>query len=126
MFALVRTDPDAPKKQEGISFVLIDVKSPGITVRPIRTIAGDDELATVFFDDVEVPMENLVGRSTAAERRGSASTQRHIVPLHHVWRLAAEIELTALSAALAQLVALLESGQAGAEPSFTGPSRSAS
>src|SRR5262249_43125494 len=62
MFALVRTDPQAQPKQAGISFILIDMKSPGLTVRPIVTIAGDDEFAECFFDDVEVPAENLIGK----------------------------------------------------------------
>ena len=61
MFALVRTDPDAADKRKGISMVLIDMKSPGISVRPIRTIAGDEEFAQVFFDGVSVSRENLVG-----------------------------------------------------------------
>jgi pimeloyl-CoA dehydrogenase large subunit len=60
IFNLVRTDPGA-KKQEGISFLLIDMKTPGITVRPIQTIDGGVEVNEVFFDDVEVPAENLVG-----------------------------------------------------------------
>jgi alkylation response protein AidB-like acyl-CoA dehydrogenase len=61
MFALVRTDPQAQPRQAGISFLLIDLHSRGITIRPIRTIAGDDEFSEVFFDDVTVPAENLVG-----------------------------------------------------------------
>ena len=61
MFALVRSDPEAPRKQAGLSFVLIEMRAPGVAVRPIRTIAGDDEFAEVFLDDVRVPMENLVG-----------------------------------------------------------------
>ena len=60
IFCLVRTDP-AVKKQEGISFLLIDMKTPGITVRPIQTIDGGHEVNEVFFDDVRVPVENLVG-----------------------------------------------------------------
>ena len=56
----MRTDP-AAKKQEGISFLLIDMKTPGITVRPILTIDGGHEVNEVFFDDVRVPVENLVG-----------------------------------------------------------------
>src|SRR6185369_478259 len=60
IFCLVRTDP-AAKKQEGISFILIDMKTPGITVRPIQTIDGGHEVNEVFFDDVKVPAENLVG-----------------------------------------------------------------
>jgi pimeloyl-CoA dehydrogenase large subunit len=65
IFMLVRTDP-AAKKQLGISFLLIDMKSPGITVRPIQTIDGGREVNEVFFDDVKVPVENLVGQ----ENRG--------------------------------------------------------
>ncbi len=60
IFCLVRTDPQA-KKQEGISFLLIDMKSPGIAVRPIVTIDGGSEVNEVFLDDVRVPLENLVG-----------------------------------------------------------------
>jgi pimeloyl-CoA dehydrogenase large subunit len=60
IFCLVRTDP-AAKKQEGISFLLIDMTTPGITVRPIQTIDGGHEVNEVFFDDVRVPAENLVG-----------------------------------------------------------------
>lgn len=60
IFCLVRTDPTV-RKQAGISFLLIDMKSPGITVRPIITMDGYHEVNEVFFDDVEVPLENLVG-----------------------------------------------------------------
>ena len=62
MFALVRTDPLAQPRHAGISFLLLDLRSPGITIRPIRTIAGDDEFSEVFFDNVVVPAENLVGK----------------------------------------------------------------
>jgi alkylation response protein AidB-like acyl-CoA dehydrogenase len=61
MFALVRTDPQAPKPQEGISFLLLDMNSPGITVRPIRMLEGGTDLNEVFLDNVRVPRENLVG-----------------------------------------------------------------
>jgi pimeloyl-CoA dehydrogenase large subunit len=61
IFCLVRTDPVA-KKQEGISFLLIDMKTPGITVRPIQTFDGSREVNEVFFDDVKVPADNLVGQ----------------------------------------------------------------
>lgn len=60
IFVLARTDPEA-KKQEGISFLLVDIRSPGITVRPIRDIAGREEFCEVFFDRVRVPRENLLG-----------------------------------------------------------------
>lgn len=60
IFCLVRTDPDA-KRQRGISFLLIDMESPGISVEPIALISGDQELNQVFFDNVTVPADNLVG-----------------------------------------------------------------
>jgi alkylation response protein AidB-like acyl-CoA dehydrogenase len=62
MFALVRTDPQAQPRHAGISFLLIDLHSPGIRIRPITTIAGDDEFSEVFFDDAIVPAEGLVGK----------------------------------------------------------------
>ena len=61
IFCLCRTDPTA-KAQEGISFILIDMNNPGITVRPIYLIDGGREVNEVFFDNVEVPVENLVGQ----------------------------------------------------------------
>ncbi|EDP66072.1 acyl-CoA dehydrogenase-like protein [alpha proteobacterium BAL199] len=60
MFTLVRTD-DSGKQQEGITFLLIDMKSPGITVQPITTIDGSAEINNVFLDDVRVPVANRVG-----------------------------------------------------------------
>lgn len=60
MFALVRTDAGG-RPQDGISFLLIDMKSPGISIRPILTIGGDHEVNQVFFDDVRVPVANRVG-----------------------------------------------------------------
>lgn len=60
MFCLVRTDPDV-KKQEGISFLLIDMNTPGITIKPIIGIDLEHTLNEVFFDDVRVPVENRIG-----------------------------------------------------------------
>jgi len=60
IFCLVRTDPDA-KQQEGISFLLIDMNTPGIEVRPIVLLDGSAEVNEVWFSDVRVPVENLVG-----------------------------------------------------------------
>jgi len=60
IFMLVRTDKDA-RKQAGISFLLVDIKSPGITVRVIRDIVGHEHFCEVFFDNVRVPAANLVG-----------------------------------------------------------------
>ena len=61
MFCLVRTDSNAPKHQ-GISFLLLPMDSPGVTVKPIRLINGDSPFYQTFFDDVRVPRENLVHR----------------------------------------------------------------
>ncbi|MGK2243118.1 MAG: alkylation response protein AidB-like acyl-CoA dehydrogenase, partial [Rhodococcus sp. (in: high G+C Gram-positive bacteria)] len=61
IFCLVRTDASAQKRQAGISFLLIDLATPGITVRPIKLIDGSVEVNEVFFDNVRVPAENLVG-----------------------------------------------------------------
>jgi pimeloyl-CoA dehydrogenase len=60
MFALVRTNPEA-RKQDGISFLLIDMRTPGVTVRPIISLDGGHHLNEVFLDDVRVPVGNLVG-----------------------------------------------------------------
>jgi alkylation response protein AidB-like acyl-CoA dehydrogenase len=57
---LVRTNPDAPKHQ-GISCLLVDMKSPGITVKPLRTMTGDSEFNEVFFEEVKVPKVNVLG-----------------------------------------------------------------
>ena len=65
IFALVRTNPDA-KKQQGISFLLVDMNTPGVTVRPIHLIDGGYEVNEVFFDNVRVPADQLVGE----ENRG--------------------------------------------------------
>lgn len=64
IFCLVRTDAEA-RPQRGISFLLIDMKTPGITVQPIRSIDGMHHLNQVFFDDVRVPVENRVGEENA-------------------------------------------------------------
>jgi alkylation response protein AidB-like acyl-CoA dehydrogenase len=60
IFCLVRTDPNTERRQEGISFLLMDMKTPGITVRPLMLMDGAHEVNEVFFDDVKVPAENLV------------------------------------------------------------------
>jgi len=60
IFCLVRTDTKSDKRQEGISFLLIDMRTPGITVRPIILMDGGHDVNEVFFDEVVVPVENLV------------------------------------------------------------------
>ncbi|MCH4596593.1 acyl-CoA dehydrogenase family protein, partial [Achromobacter xylosoxidans] len=64
MFMLVRTDKTV-KKQAGISFLLVDLTSPGVSRRPIRTLSGHEEFCEVFFDQVRVPRANLVGELNA-------------------------------------------------------------
>lgn len=61
MFTLVRTDPTAAKRQAGLSFLLIDLRLPGVTIRPIITIDGRHEVNEVFLDEVRVPADCLVG-----------------------------------------------------------------
>ena len=98
MFALVRTDPQAQPRHAGISFLLIDLRSPGIRVRPIKTIAGDDEFSEVFFDGVVVPAENLIGKLNDGwrianallghERLGTSNPQFAIVALERIKTMA--------------------------------------
>jgi alkylation response protein AidB-like acyl-CoA dehydrogenase len=71
-FFLVRTDPNAPRKHLGISFLLIDMKSPGVTVRPIQNMAGAFDFCETFLDNVRVPKENLVGKLNDGARVAGA------------------------------------------------------
>jgi len=97
IFCLVRTDPSA-KKQEGISFLLIDMDTPGITVRPIITLDGEHEVNEVFFDNVRVPVENLVGEENKGwtcakyllthERTGQAGIGQSKAALAHLKQIA--------------------------------------
>ena len=138
IYVLARTDPDAPRKQAGISFLLIDLATPGITIRPIATIAGDDEFAELFFDDVEVPRENLVGSLhdgwrvanalLAHERLGASNPSFCLDALERARKVAratgalddpafrdrlvqAELDVAALSALFAQAVRRVEAGE---------------
>jgi len=98
MFALVRTDPQAQPRQAGISFLLLDLHSPGIKIRPIRTIAGDDEFSEIFFDNVVVPAENLVGKLNDGwrianallghERLGTSNPQYALIALDRIKTMA--------------------------------------
>ncbi len=71
MFMLARTDPDAPKHR-GISMLLLDMRSPGVQVRPLITMAGDHVFNEVFFQDVRVPARNLIGEENRGWYVGAA------------------------------------------------------
>jgi alkylation response protein AidB-like acyl-CoA dehydrogenase len=98
MFCLVRTSTEG-KKQQGISFLLMDMRAPGITVRPIRTIDGRHEVNQVFLDAVRVPAENLVGEENKGwdiakfllglERYNTARIGASIARIRRIKRLAA-------------------------------------
>ena len=79
IFCLVRTDPQAPKRQAGISFLLFDMKTPGITVRPIKTIDGGAEVNELFFSDVRVPGQSAcrTGKSGLDVREVPARQRAH-------------------------------------------------
>ena len=138
MFALVRTDPQAQPRQAGISFLLLDLHSPGIRIRPIKTIAGDDEFSEVFFDDVIVPAENLVGKLhdgwrianalLGHERLATSNPQFALMALERIKTMArasgimadptfqerlaaASIDVTALLALFSHVVELSNQGQ---------------
>jgi alkylation response protein AidB-like acyl-CoA dehydrogenase len=99
IFCLVRTDPEA-KKQRGISFLLIDMASPGVTVRPIQLIDGGHEVNEVFFDNVRVPADQLVGEENAGwdyakfllgnERTGVVAVGQTKARILRIKRLAAQ------------------------------------
>jgi len=138
MFALVRTDPQAQPRHAGISFLLIDLHCPGVRIRPIKTIAGDDEFSEVFFDDVIVPAENLVGKLNDGwrlanallghERLGTSNPQYALMALDRIKTMArasgvmsdtafqdrlasASINVTALSALFSHAVELANQKQ---------------
>jgi len=99
IFCLVRTNREA-KKQEGISFLLVDMNSPGVEVRPIITLDGEHEVNEVFFTDVRVPAENLVGEENRGwtcakylltyERTNIAGVGFSVAALARLKRIAAE------------------------------------
>src|SRR5690349_21869646 len=96
IFCLVRTNPDA-KPQEGISFLLIDMKTPGVTVRPIIMVDGAHHVNDVFFDNVKVPAANLIGKENegwtcakfllANERLGIAEVPGSKRGVRALWQL---------------------------------------
>jgi len=98
IFCLVRTNPDAPKPQQGISFLLIDMKTPGVTVRPIYLMDGSNEVNETWFDNVKVPAENLIGEENmgwtyakfllAHERSGIAGVARSKKAIERIKQIA--------------------------------------
>jgi len=111
IFCLVRTDPEA-QQQRGISFLLIDMSTPGISVRPIITLDGDHEVNEVFFDNVKVPVENLVGE----ENKGWTCAKYLLT--HERTGLAG---IGASKAALAQLKRIAMKETAGGRPMLEDP-----
>ena len=97
IFCLVRTSNEG-KPQTGISFLLIDMKSPGVTVRPIKLLDGESEVNEVWFDNVEVPADNLIGEENKGwtyakhllshERTNIADVNRSKRELEHLKRIA--------------------------------------
>ena len=112
IFLLVRTDSTG-KKQEGISFLLVDMKTPGIEVKPIITIDGDHEVNSVFFTDVKVPVENLVGEEgkgwtyakflLAHERFGIAAVGASMRALNELKEVVAELNNSDLDKKVAEM-----------------------
>ena len=92
---VVRTDPNAPK-HKGLTVLLIDMKSPGVEVRPLRQMTGESEFAEIFFRDVRVPKENVLGNvndgwnvavSTLMYERGSYGARLHLIFKRNIGRL---------------------------------------
>jgi alkylation response protein AidB-like acyl-CoA dehydrogenase len=102
IYVLCRTDTTV-KKQEGISFIIVDLKTPGITVRPIRDIAGHDEFCEIFFDNVRAPITNLIGGLNKGwtvakavldfERLGIGSPRRPLIAFNRLAKLAVKLGL---------------------------------
>jgi len=92
-FVLARTAPDLPR-HKGISFLLVDMRSPGVRVRPIRQITGEDDFNEVMFDDVMVPAENLVGEENQgwAIAMAAASFERGTYFVPRLVRMQIELE----------------------------------
>ncbi|MCW2779704.1 MAG: acyl-CoA dehydrogenase [Marmoricola sp.] len=116
IFCLVRTDPEAEKKQAGISFLLFPMDSPGVTLRPIKLIDGGYEVNEVFFEDVRVPGENLVGEVNKGwnyakfllgnERVGVApvgSTKRNLATAKDIARSTGQLDDPLIAAHIVEL-----------------------
>jgi len=106
MYMLARTDPDAPKHR-GITYLLVDMHSPGVTVRPLTTLAGNQTFNEVFFEDVRVPVKNRIGE----ENRG-----------WYVGTTTLDFERSSIGTSIGvrkQLESLIRQAKSGGEVSFT-------
>lgn len=99
-FVLCRTS-EAPKKHEGLSYLLVSMKSPGISTRPLQQISGDKEFNEVFFDDVFVPAENVVGQEGQGWKIAISTLMFERVVLTFSRQLQSEVALRALVKELA-------------------------
>jgi alkylation response protein AidB-like acyl-CoA dehydrogenase len=84
IFCLVRTNTDVARRQEGISFLLIDMKQPGVTVQPVTLLDGEPEVNDIYFDNVKVPVENLVGEEGKGWTYGKVLLQHERTGAAHV------------------------------------------
>ena len=96
IFCLVRTNTDVARRQEGISFVLIDMRQPGVTVKPIIMLGGEHEVNEVHFENVKVPIENLVGEEGKGWTYGKVLLQHERTNIAGVAR--SKFDLTRLRA----------------------------
>ena len=105
MYMLVRTDPDAPKHR-GITYLLVDMKAPGVTVRPLTQLSGQQGFNEVFFEDVRVPVKNRIGE----ENRG-----------WYVGTTTLDFERSSIGSAIGtrkQLESIIRQAKSGGEASF--------
>ena len=92
---LARTDPNAKRKHDGISYFILDMKSAGVEVRPINQITGEAHFAEIFMDDVKIPVENLIGKEGNGWNiaQSTLSTERGLLIFGEVERLNRSFEL---------------------------------
>lgn len=90
---LARTDPDAPKRK-GISYFMIDLRSVGVEVRPIKQLTGDSEFCEIFFDDAIVPVENRLGPENEgwAVAQSTLSAERGLTMVEHAERISSAFD----------------------------------
>ncbi len=86
---LARTDPGAARKHDGISYFILDLKSPGVTIRPIHQITGEADFNEMFLDEVEIPVENLIGQENQGWRiaQSTLTTERGLLIFEQIARL---------------------------------------